>query len=195
MADAEIDTVNELLDRIDERHESQGRITIATVQEIAGSRVGGPLLLVPGLTVVSPLSGIPTLPTLLAAVIGAVSVQLLVGRRHIWLPRRLREAGISSARTTKAIAYVRPIASFIDRMSSRRFSWLAGPPSVRLASLICLLIALMMPAMEFLPFSSSLAGVLVTIVGLALMTGDGLLFGLVFVLFVAGSAAAVAFLL
>ncbi|MGV8935795.1 MAG: exopolysaccharide biosynthesis protein [Allorhizobium sp.] len=182
-----ISTVTQLLDKIDQKRQEQSRVTIHTLQEIAGHRVSGPLLLVPGLVIVSPLSGIPTLPTILAVVIGLVSVQLLFGRRSIWLPGILERAGISSSRAEKAISFLRPVAAFIDRVSTKRFSWLSGPIPVRITSLLCLLVAFAMPLMELVPFSSSLAGVVVAVAGLALMTGDGLLFALVCLLIATGT--------
>lgn len=176
-------SVNTLLDTIDAKRKKHGKVTIGSIQEAAGHRVSGPMLLIPGLAITSPLSGIPTLPTILAAVIGLVSAQLLAGRTSIWLPERLRKAGVSSAKAGKAIAFLRPAAKFTDRISRKRLKWLSGPLAIRTAGFLCLLVALVMPPLEFIPFSNSAAGFLVALVGLALTVNDGLIFGLTFAAF------------
>lgn len=190
MSDTGHSSVNLLLDQIDDLKGAHGRVTLATIQEVAGRRMSGPMLLLPGLILVSPLSGIPTLPTILAIIIFLVSIQLMFGRQSIWIPERLRRAGLSSDRSDKAIGYMRPVAGFIDRFSRQRLPWLTGAVPVRVASLLCVLIALVMPLMEFIPFSSSIAGLVITVFGLALMTGDGLLIGAVFLLVLIGGSLA-----
>nr|WP_281436279.1 MULTISPECIES: exopolysaccharide biosynthesis protein [unclassified Ciceribacter] len=182
-----------MLDSIDDACDRDERLTIAAIQEIAGRRASAPLILLPGLAILSPLSGIPTVPTFLGLVIGLVSLQIMLGRSTIWLPKRLGTSGISAGRAKRAVGWVRPVAGVIDRFSSRRLEWFANPVSVRLAGLMCLLIAVCMPAMELVPFSSSIAGMFVAVLGLALMTHDGLLFAFAYLLF-AGAVAAAALL-
>ncbi|MBP1852535.1 exopolysaccharide biosynthesis protein [Rhizobium halophytocola] len=185
---AELCTV---LDRVQAAGHDDGSVTVADVQHIAGDRGSGPLLLVPGLLAVSPLSGIPSVPTIIGVIVLLVSVQIVLGRRHIWLPQKIRDAGLSARKVDKAIAYLRPVAGRIDRFATRRWAWMTSRIAVRLASLVCVLIALAMPVMEVIPFSSSVAGLVITVFGLALMTGDGLMLLSVFVLFVAGLGLAV----
>ncbi len=50
---------------------------------------------------------------------------------------------------------------------------------------MCLLIALAMPPMEFIPFSANGAGLALTLLGLGLVARDGIVLLLGFVLFVA----------
>ena len=56
-----------------------GRVSIGDLIDALGSRSFGPLLLVPSLILITPLSGIPGGPTIGAIVIVLVATQLLFG--------------------------------------------------------------------------------------------------------------------
>jgi hypothetical protein len=64
-----------------------------------------------------------------------------------------------------------------------RLPWLTGYIGIRVTALICLLIALAMPPMEFIPFSANGAGLALALLGLGLVARDGLVLLLGFALF------------
>lgn len=51
-----------------------------------GKRSYGPFLLVPALIEISPVGGIPGMPTVLAATIIPFAALMVFGRKYIWLP-------------------------------------------------------------------------------------------------------------
>ncbi len=156
-----------------ERHRQQ--ITVEDVFEAVGSRSFAPLLMLVGVLIASPLSGIPLFPTVGAAIILAVCAQMLVGRDHFWLPHWLLERAIRGDRLERALDWLTPWARRVDRLIKPRFTLLVKGPSRYLIALTCLLIAATMPVMELIPFSSSAAGVTLCAFGLALVAYDGAL--------------------
>lgn len=53
-----------------------------------GRRSFGPLLLMAGLIILAPVVGdIPGVPSIMGVFIVLVSVQLLIGQEHFWLPK------------------------------------------------------------------------------------------------------------
>ena len=52
---------------------------------------------------------------------------------------------------------------------------MTGPPFDRIAAAACILLALTVLPLEMVPFASSVPMAAITVLGLALLTGDGLL--------------------
>ena len=186
MAEAPDLTLAHLIDRIAERSGNGEGISVGTIQEVAGKRFAGPLLFFPAMIVVSPLSLIPTLPTMVAITVILIAVQVLAGRRTIWLPSKFREAKLSAERAHKVITFMRPGVKWVDKAIKPRLAWLVDSIGVRLASLVCILVALTMPPLELLPGASTTAGVIIATLGLAITVRDGAL--LVTALLLFGSA-------
>jgi hypothetical protein len=59
---------------------------------------------------------------------------------------------------------------------------MTGYIGIRVTAFICLLVALAMPPMEFIPFSANGAGLALTLFGLGLVARDGLMLALGFLL-------------
>lgn len=156
-------------------HHDQAVVTVGDILEAVGTRSFAPLLMLTGTLLVSPLSGIPLFPTTMALVVLLVSVQMLVGRRHFWLPRWLLRRNLRRQSLLRGLDWLQAPCAFIDRYLQPRLACLLGRSSQALIALLCLLIVVMMPIMELIPFSSSIAGVALCAFGLALVALDGLM--------------------
>lgn len=170
--------------------EPEGRLTalLGEVRDIAGKRgltlrhlVEGfgrtsflPLLILPALTVVTPLSGIPLLSSACGLTIALVALQMLAGRDHVWLPSILLDREISARRALRAFDRIEPAVSWIDRHSQDRLRVLVRPPSRSLAEAVCVAAGGAMPLLELVPFSSSILGSAVVLIGVGLLAHDGL---------------------
>lgn len=84
-----LSNLEQLLDLIDKAADDLDRVSLGMIVEAVGSRSFGPLLLMVGVTLASPLSGIPGMPTTMGMLVLLIAVQLLFGRQHFWLPRWL----------------------------------------------------------------------------------------------------------
>lgn len=134
-----------------------------------------PLLILPAAVVVSPLSGIPVLPTLCGLTIFLVTVQMALHRDHVWLPGWLRRQHIGGARLRRNLDRLRPAARWLDARSRPRLELLVGRPLSAILLAFCGLFGLAMPFLELVPFSSSLLGLSIVLMSLAMLTRDGLL--------------------
>jgi len=174
-SERQFDTLCELLDAVGQEAEASGSMSFGQVQDLAGRRSYGPLLLLPGLVALSPLSGIPTVPSIIGAIVSLVSAQLLAGRSRVWLPRRLREASLDKDKVSRGMRFARPVARAVDRVVRRRLPVLTGALSLRIAAAACLLVGATMPPLEILPFLATSAGVVIALYGLAITVHDGIL--------------------
>lgn len=168
-------SVGDILDSLSELAERQDRVSIGDVVERLGHRSYGPFLLVPALIELSPLGGIPGLPTFLALIIVLSAVQMLVGRKHLWLPGFIERRAVSGKKLHKATDKLRGVARFLDRWFHGRLSVLTGGPIPRLAAALVIVLACTVPPLELVPFASSAPMIAIAAFGLALLVRDGLL--------------------
>ncbi len=165
-ADRDPQTLEELLQRLEKAGEDRQPVTIGQMLEAAGQRSFGVILLIPGLLVLSPLSGIPGLPSVFAVMVVLIAGQLLIGRQHFWLPQWLLKRSASRDKFNKALAFLHKIARVVDRLLRRRLTFLNSGIAVRLNAVLCILIASTMPPLELVPFGNSTAGAALSVLGL-----------------------------
>jgi len=181
---AEIKNLEQLLDQLDTISEDAERVSLGIIMEAVGSRSFGPLLVMAGVILISPLSGIPGMPTTMGIFVFLIAVQLLFHRQHFWLPHWLFRRSMTVKSLGKAVNWLRPSARFIDRWLQPRLPVFISGVSQYLIAVICLLLAAAMPVMELVLFSASSAGAVFVLFGLALIAHDGLLGLLAFILIV-----------
>lgn len=166
-------TLTHLLDEVD--HAARGdTVSINDILDEFGERAITPFILLVSILLVSPLSGIPGVPTLSAAIIVILSLQALFGRRRLWLPDRLKRYRISSVRVRKSVAWLRKPCSFLDRHSRARLRYLTQGPMRWLTLLVCVIIPLSWPLLELLPFFTSFCAGIIALLAFGLLTRDGI---------------------
>ncbi|WP_026840799.1 exopolysaccharide biosynthesis protein [Citrifermentans bremense] len=171
----EINTLEEMLNRIGESSDDEGRVTLGSIVESVGGRSFGPLLLLIGVIMTSPLSGMPGIPTTMGILVVLIAGQLLFGKDHFWLPRWVLKRSLEQQKICKAIDWLRPPARFVDRWLRPRLPAFVKGWRIHLISFLCVAIGAVMPIMEVVPFSAHAAGLALTAFGLALIARDGLL--------------------
>lgn len=132
------------------------------------------MLLVPALVAVSPLSGIIGMSSFCGLWIAAIAVQLLLRRDHIWLPEWMQRRSLSRKNVQAAVRKLRGPAHWLDEHKRKRLTFVLRFPFGIVIACIILGIGLMMPFLEFVPFSGSLAGLTVALLALGLLYNDGI---------------------
>lgn len=187
----EITDLETLLDRLTSAREEAGdKLPVGDLLERVGGRSTGVLLLIPGLLMVSPLSGIPGLPSAVAVAVVIVAAQMALGKDHFSLPGWVERRTIPGERFDKALRFLRPGARFIDRLLRPRLCALTSGVASRLIAALAILIGIAMVPLDLVPFANTTAGLALSSLGLALVARDGvlLLLGLAFCAGVAGLA-------
>lgn len=152
----------------------EGRVSFDRIIASFGHASFVPLLILPALVLITPLSGVPGLSTVCGLIIMLIAAQQLVGHSRIWLPGWIRNRSVDSDRFIPALHKVLPLTRLIDRAARERLTFLFKPPLLWLLPLACVIFGAMMPLMEFIPFSSSLIGVAVTLIAFSILTRDGM---------------------
>lgn len=140
-----------------------------------GARAYGPLILIPSLLLVSPLSAIPGFSSVMGMCIALLAGQLVLGRERPWLPGFILRGSVPRRRLVAAAPILCRVAKWVDALIRPRLHALTREPLRRVLGLACLGIGLVIPLMEVVPMASSTAGAATAVLALALTARDGLL--------------------
>lgn len=173
--DREPADIEELLDRIEAGAAGRSHVSIGEMMDSVGRRTFGPVVLLVGLILVTPLSGVPGMPTLMGLLTLLTLGQVLLGRKHFWLPGWLVQRQIPRKKLVQGLELLRPPARRIDRLIRPRLTPLVKGPGLYVMALACMVISVALPATEIVPFSASIAGLALMTFGLSMISKDGLL--------------------
>ena len=166
--------LSDIVDRMADTAQGK-KVTVGEVLEAFGRRSYLPLLIVPSLAVMSPLSGVPLLSSFCGIIIVIIAAQMVFpGLGTLWIPGFIARRTISGQRAREAIERLGKIANWMDDHARARLKWLINPPGRTVLEFVCLLCGAVMPFLELIPFSSSVAGGAVLLIAAGLLTRDGL---------------------
>lgn len=177
--------LEQLLERIGDLAQHNEEVSIGMVVDSIGGRSFGPLLMLIGITLFSPLSGVPGMSFFMATFVLLIAGQMLLGRKHFWLPHYILDRSVEHGKLEKALGWLAKPARAIDRVLKPRLTFLVHNGGAYGVAAVCVVIGLCMPFMELVPFSASAAGLALLALGLALVVHDGLLVLLALTLFAA----------
>ncbi|TLX55765.1 exopolysaccharide biosynthesis protein [Stutzerimonas nosocomialis] len=169
----EFDCLEKVIDEVIGLGEGGSEVSVGDIQQTIGERSFGPFLFVPAIIEVSPIGGIPGLPTLLAAIIALFALQLLFGRRHLWMPGFLARRSVKGQKLEKGLNKVRPLVRWLDKVSRHRLPWATRGVFLRVIAVLCVLLTLSVPPLELVPFASTAPFSAICLFGLGLTTRDG----------------------
>lgn len=170
-----VHSVCDILGTLRQLADRQGRISIGDVLDAVGDRSYGPALMLPALIEITPIGGIPGVPTLLATIIAITAAQLLFGKEHLWLPQILQRRSVSGRKLHAAADKLDGLARWLDKWFHSRMARFVHGPWPRISAALALLLCLTVPPLELLPFASTAPMVAIIAFGLALLVRDGLL--------------------
>lgn len=148
-------------------------VTMRDLVDTLGPRSFGPMLLVPALAIVSPASAIPTVPTLLSFAIGLIAIQIFLKHDKVWLPEFLLRKRLSARRFAQTLTFLRKLAYWLDPFIKERLVVLTDRPGNYAALLICSVMPLFMPLIEFMPFVTSFVACALALFAAGLLFRDG----------------------
>jgi hypothetical protein len=167
--------VDRVLDTLEERMEGRVSVSVETVLAGLGRRAYGPVVLVIGLVMLSPVNWIPGAGIVLATVLTLFLAQSLVREGPPWIPRRLARANVDGARAFGALRRVRPWVDRLAVVTRPRLRAVTQPPW-RTASVVAIIAtALSMYPLAIIPGGAGPPSLAITLFGLALTVEDGLL--------------------
>ncbi len=164
-----------MLDLLRDTAADNDAVAIGDVLDSIGRRSFGPVVLLAGLVTLAPIVGdVPGVPTMMGLIVLLSVGQLALRAEHFWLPAWLLSRSVAAKKMRRAVDAMRKPSRFIDRLLKPRLTMLVQGGARYAVALACGATAMLTPAMEFIPFSGSGAGLIWTLFGLAMITRDGL---------------------
>jgi hypothetical protein len=145
------------------------QVTVGDLLAKLERRAFGLLLLILALPMCIP--NIPGISTIFGVLMVAPAVQMVLGRRDLWLPRRVRAWSFSRDALQSAIKRAIPILQRIENYVAPHWTWLVRPPFTILLGLQALLMALVL--ILPIPFGNWPPGMTVAAMAVALLQRDG----------------------
>lgn len=170
----EPESIEDVLDCVEEAGEGRKDVSVSDIVDRIGDDAFAPLMLVPALIGLSPASAIFGVATVCGLTIALIAGQIVFGRRKLWLPDIILRQTISAHRRDQVVRVLSKPAHFVDKLTHKRLTPLVEPPFDRLWAAICMLLALVMPALELVPMSASIISGAISLFGLAILARDGL---------------------
>ena len=164
-----------ILDTLREIAEGEDDVEVRDVTRTFGGRGIGPLIVLPALVGLTPLGGVPTVPSILALIIAILAVQIFLPGRGIWLPGFLARRSVSDDKVISATEKLRGVARFVDRWFGGRLPALTGGPAQAVAAACIVGLAALVPVTEVIPFAAFLPMGAIAMLGLSLTLRDGIL--------------------
>ena len=140
-----------------------------------GNRAFGPIMVLCGLCMMTPLGAIPGIPPAFGFIVIVFAMQLLFRRRTPWMPEIIRKVRIPADKLVKVQEKVRPILAKIDGIISPRLQWAATGPMQVVVSLVAIILSLTFFPLGMVPFGVVAPAAIVLILGLGITARDGIL--------------------
>lgn len=165
--------LSDLIARLAALAGSSDKITVHDIREEIGERSFGPFLIIPAVIEISPIGGIPGVPTAIAIIISLFAVQILFGRKHLWLPQTLENRTLNGHKVNKGLRKITALGSYSDKIFRPRMKWATKPPYLQFLSLVVILLCVSVPPLELIPFASTVPMLAIIMIGMALLLRDG----------------------
>lgn len=166
--------ISTVLDKAEDAGRFQ-RVSIGEILRKIGTQSFPAVILMVALVASSPLSGIPGMSSLAALIIGLLLVQMAWGAEEIWLPRWIRRQRIPTARLSQAIGWLRWPVERIEPFLRPRLTGLTEGPGRILPMAVCFVIVLVLPILDFIPLTGSLAAMILALIAAGFLVQDGAL--------------------
>lgn len=149
------------------------RIRVEDVIERLGRRSFASLMLVFSLISTSPASAIPGITAVVAGLVFILLVQMILGRKTVWLPSFITRRRMSTAKLCKGIGWLRKPVRFVEQYLKPRLTFLFHRPWRWLPLFLLLGLTIFMPFMELIPTSGSIASAIIALFASGYLTRDG----------------------
>ncbi len=157
--------------------QSEGKQTsVGQIVEAFGSRAHGPLLLIPALLALIPITGgIPGISITTATIIILVSLNMLFSHGTVWMPKFIRERSVSHHKLEGLVNKNMFWIKWFDKLFQPRLQFMTEKPFSYVIALICIGLSLAMYPLVFIPMGAAPPSFVIMLLALALMAKDGII--------------------
>ncbi|MDW4496464.1 exopolysaccharide biosynthesis protein [Sulfitobacter sp. D35] len=163
-----------LVDRLDDLAAGADEVTIGDLVRTFGAQGHAPLLLVAAVLMILPVGMLPGVGGALGLVIAAIGLQMLRGKRGIWLPQFIARRTLPASQVEVITDRLRPGAAWLRRrlkIRAERFS--SGPVSLACVAVLLVVCGGAMLVIGAIPIASPLVGLPIAVLAFGILARDG----------------------
>jgi hypothetical protein len=150
-------------------------VDLKTVVEAFGNRSFGPIMVLCGLCMMTPLGALPGIPVAFGVIVIVFALQLLFRRKTPWMPEFLRKVKIPAEKLLKVQQKVRPVLAKVDGVIRPRLQWAATGPMQALVSIFAIILSATFFPLGVIPFAVVAPASIILLFGLGITARDGVL--------------------
>jgi hypothetical protein len=184
-----------LVDRLRQLALDRREVTVGDIVDAFGAQGHAPLLMIVAILMILPVGMIPGVGGALGLLTAAIGVQMIAGRKGVWLPGVMRRRGVSADRIESIARTVHPVTTRLSRRLDERMEWLAsGRGSLTVIATILIVAGASLLVVGTIPVAVPLVGLPIAVFAIGILARDGAVVAAGYVL-IAGTAVAVAAML
>ena len=162
-----------IVEHVQQSMDGESYVDLKTVVEGFGNRSFGPVMILCGLCMMTPLGAIPGLPAAFGLIVIVFALQLLFRRPTPWMPEVLRRVKIPASKLKVVQEKTRPVLAAIDNVIRPRLLWAATGPMQVLAALMAIVLSATFVPLGAVPFGVVPSAFIVGLLGLGITARDG----------------------
>ncbi len=162
-----------IVEHVQQSMDGEPYVDLKTVVEGFGNRSFGPVMILCGLCMMTPLGAIPGLPAAFGLIVIVFALQLLFRRPTPWMPEVLRRVKIPASKLKVVQEKTRPVLAAIDNVIRPRLLWAATGPMQVLAALMAIVLSATFVPLGAVPFGVVPSAFIVGLLGLGITARDG----------------------
>ncbi len=165
----------EIYDKLEDASDENGEVSFGDIIESLRGKGFGAFFIAPAMIVVLPTGAIPGIPAICGALLLVIAVQIILGRKHPWIPKKIKDIRFSQSKYKSAICKAKPYAEKIDKFIRPRFQIMTKGKMKRLGALVCIALSVAIMVIGFIPMAPALFGSAILWFGIGFASHDGLL--------------------
>lgn len=166
-------SINDVFDHVLEAADGDN-VSIEDLLEAFGRRAYGPILFVVGLVSLSPVGAIPGASILIGTVVILLMAQYIVRDAAPWLPGWVVNRKVGADGVRQAVDRLRPYVLWMGTVIKPRLTVFAEPPWIYLAAAVAIMMAATMYPLALVPWGVLPPSLAIVLLGLGMMSSDGL---------------------
>lgn len=160
------------LNRLMEQATKEDKVTYSSLVDCLGGQGFGLIIVLFALPSALPISAIPGFSFIFGLPIVFAALQLIIGRRNIWLPQFLASREVNKERLVQIITKTLPVLRYIEKLLKPRLCFMTSPIMERVHGVMLLLLSLLL--LLPIPMSNFIFAAIIILFGLGLSSNDGL---------------------
>jgi hypothetical protein len=164
---------SDLLAALIDKADGEGDISLQEVLKLLGGRAFGLAILIFSLPNSLPIPSPPGFSSVTGIPIIIFGVQMMLGRKSLWMPSRIRRYHFSRAKLTMFLGKALPYIRKVERLLHPRISFMHTRPGEAIAGLAVILLATMLALP--IPFGNFLPGLSISLIAFGMLERDGAL--------------------